>query len=437
MPASRFDGTTNYLTAPFAGMPLIPAWAVTPPAVPSVPTWVVPTAATASSRKVPPPAATQTMPVVAPSTKIDSTGLPQLGEIVDGAPPPGPSSAGNPVRLTGSVSAGSVDFDMGERLDNLMQSSLAITPGSSDLDRAVDRYQTKASRSRYNVKDLGLNYLGLPRGFDFSMEGARLVLDDNIKIKGLESAVYARQSRIDALHAQIATDILQMGLGLGTFDEARGQAIVNKAFDDLRTLAGSAEACKTLQTVAKWRLHASVPNRVFAQPRWDVAEYKQRLEKAQSLAMQGDPEMAIVKSKLQKYENRSKAVQVTGKVVEGTVSAITVAGLGIGVALGAQAAGATWGMANGGSEEKKLLKELYYEKRLESRRKAVSEEAALALMHYQYALDNHNVPLLLCCESLLAQLVGTSGITQILDQPALVHNALISRQIDSSVTDPH
>lgn len=71
-------------------------------------------------------------------------------------------------------------------------------------------------------------------------------------------------------------------------------------------------------------------------------------------------------------------------------------------------------MATGGPESCKLLKELYLDKRFESRCKVISEEAHMAIDNYQMALMTRNPVLLACSESLLGQMIGEMGVKEIM-----------------------
>ena len=70
-------------------------------------------------------------------------------------------------------------------------------------------------------------------------------------------------------------------------------------------------------------------------------------------------------------------------------------------------------MATGGPEQCKLLKELYLDKRLESRCKALNEEAHLAVDNYQLALLTKNPVLLGYSESLVGQMIGGHHVNEV------------------------
>ncbi|MCC7529429.1 MAG: hypothetical protein IT342_12970 [Candidatus Melainabacteria bacterium] len=81
---------------------------------------------------------------------------------------------------------------------------------------------------------------------------------------------------------------------------------------------------------------------------------------------------------------------------------------------GAKVALLSYVMATGGPESCKLLKELYLDKRFESRCKVISEEAHMAIDNYQIAVMTRNPVLLACSESLLGQMIGEMGVKEIM-----------------------
>jgi hypothetical protein len=70
-------------------------------------------------------------------------------------------------------------------------------------------------------------------------------------------------------------------------------------------------------------------------------------------------------------------------------------------------------MATGGPEQCKLLKELYLDKRLESRWKVLNEEAHMAVENYQLAVLTKNPTLLCYSESIVGQMVGGHHVNEV------------------------
>lgn len=337
--------------------------------------------------------------------------------------------------LQGRISQRSVDEDLGNRLNSLISSSLRTASENDRLDKTVARYNTRTERSKFGVKDLTLNYFGFPRGFDASIEGAQLVLDQSNGIKNLQAAEYWQQHRLDTVHAAVVNAMMQMATGLGCSNNTESQQQISTGLAGLEKLVGPGEAKDTLSMLVAWQREVKVPDAVYEQPVWDVSTLQRKSALAAQLALTNDFSMIALRDKLFSISDKSKGLRTTAKVVEGTVSLFTVFGPGPASPIIAQTAGAAWGVANGGSEESKLLKELYFEKQLQSRKDVIKEEAQLALMNYREAIRTKNAPLVLCSEAVLAQLVGAVGINQLLEAQAINHRSFVSRQMQATAAD--
>jgi hypothetical protein len=178
--------------------------------------------------------------------------------------------------------------------------------------------------------------------------------------------------------------------------------------------------------------NAPVPEYVYSQEPWDVDTISKKLKETTKVAMDGDPVVTELMKRLQNYNHKSRTSKVTSKVVEAGVSIATWATPGFLIPLAFEAAGAAYVMATGGTEEHKLIKELYYDKRLESRWRTINEEAQLALSQYQAALASHNGALLACSESVLTQLVGSENIGQVLGKTFLCHKVIGKHPIETA-----
>src|SRR5205085_1048957 len=107
---------------------------------------------------------------------------------------------------------------------------------------------------------------------------------------------------------------------------------------------------------------------------------------------------------LHKYNHMSRAKRAAGHVMETALGAAALAPNVIGS--GAQVGLMFFEMATGGPEDTKLLKELYLNKRFDSRFSTINEETHLALNNYQLAVLTHNPVLLAYSQYWLQQLAG-------------------------------
>jgi hypothetical protein len=327
------------------------------------------------------------------------------------------------------VCAANVDVELNNEMTELLRDAAQRTTGADELRQAMARYSRGSEKGKYGAKDIGLNYLGLPRGLDASMEGANLVLGQPQSIKNLEAAECGWQLQNDQLHEQLWAATLQLAAGLGSHVPAEMRERSADALAVLNKLVGDEEAAKLAESIIGWAQSVKVGADVFRQDRWDFARAREKAELVAEMAEHNDFTMIGVSNKLHHFSDHSRAKRRTSKLVEGTVSAVTMFGPGFGTPIAAQSVGAMWGVSNGGSEESKLLKELYYGKQLESRKRALRTEAELVLAAYQEAVREKNIPLLVCSEALLAQMVGAIGIPRVLEKPVLNHGTFAGQTI--------
>lgn len=141
-----------------------------------------------------------------------------------------------------------------------------------------------------------------------------------------------------------------------------------------------------------------------------------------------DPVSQQIINYLHEYNNVSKLNRGSQKLVRTTLSLASLSPTL--VAPAAQAAIFAWVMASGGSEEDKLLKEVYLGRSLETRKKAIYERANLALDYYQMSLLTKNPALLQCCRSLVKQMAGDVSSQSVLSEgPFVVKNPIKEEEI--------
>lgn len=320
-----------------------------------------------------------------------------------------------------------VDVDLANRLNQLIESALAKA-----TNKSLTKYGGSSQKGKSGLIDVGQNYFGLPRGFDASEEGARVVLNEPGNAHSLESEILLQQKSLDEIHPVLVACILEIALGLGCSPTTESQRHVKKGMQNLTTIAGPEAAGQTLEMLVEWAKTVDVKESVFQQRRWDAEQLENKITLTEELAFNNDPLASDLQMRLHRYSDHSKSMRTTAKVVEGTFTGISMFGPGFGIPIAAKTANAGFGVANGGSEESKLLRQVYYQKQLELRRSALAKEAQSILLHYKEALETQNSPLLLCCEALIAQMVGAIGIQQIIEQPALAHGTFLGHPIEAS-----
>jgi len=328
------------------------------------------------------------------------------------------------------AAAVNVDFELSNEMQELMRSALIHSSDNVELENAIAKFSKSSEKGKFGAKDIGLNYLGLPRGLEASIEGAKLVLGEPNAAKNLEAAECAMQIENDRLHRELCGSILQLACGLGSRQAAKSREHNTAALTRLEKLVGSADAAKVAESIISWGQSVGhIRDSVWKQTPLEFIEVQDEANRIAQMAEQHDFAIIGLKNKLHRFSDHTRAKRRGSKFVEGTVSAVTMFGPGFGTPIAAQTVGAMWGVTNGGSEESKLLKEIYYQRQLESRSAALRAEASMILLAYQDALRTKNIPLLVTAEALLAQLVGALGVAQVLDQPVINHGTFAGRTI--------
>lgn len=319
-------------------------------------------------------------------------------------------------QLEGSITLSCQHSLVARRIDQLLDSALNKDSKTAVLDKAVKHYNKTSQKVLAETKD-AMDYLIPYRGFGPSSEAGDIILDEKVKLKSRASAEYARQKLIDEKHLQIVTSMSQIAMGLGMSDQVRGEKITASGIQALKGLVGDEEAEKTVDMLDEWSKNVVVPESVYAQGVWDVNQRQEKTKFVMETALDSDVVIQEVKIRLHKYNQRSKGAMIASHIVETTLGAASLTPTFIGPA--AKAALLAFVMATGGPESCKLMKELYLDKRFESRCKVVAEETHIALENYHVALLTRNPCLLALSESLVGEMTGPESVKQVLGATVL------------------
>jgi hypothetical protein len=317
------------------------------------------------------------------------------------------------VALEGSATYFDISARFGERLHKLTKSALDQNPEYQKTAKAVDHYRTNVQRALRVTKD-AVNYVYPYRGFSMSIEGSRVILDEKQKLNNLCVAELTKQRYWDEMHPKVMAQILQITQGLGMENSDDADAAVKKGVAGLANLTDAETAEATLKELKEWKNQLSVPEPLFNQPSWDVESSERVYQNAIKVSADGDPLIHQVFKTVKKYEHGKLANMAAG-AIEANLSAVTILSGNPFASLAAEGVNTAFVMTTGGPEENKILKELYFGRRLEIRRKRISDEAQLALTNYQKALMTHNAPQLAMSEMVLSELVGPERIATVLE----------------------
>lgn len=315
----------------------------------------------------------------------------------------GPSTQEPSRELSGSIDFSDPYEGITKRIDELLETALYRDTKSIELDKAVNHYRKKTQIVIAEGKE-ATNYLIPYRGFGPSKEAGDIILDENVKLKSRAAAEYAKQRQIDEAHLKVTSSMMQIAMGLGMEDKTRGEEVTGKGMTSLKELVGEEQAQKTLAMLNSIGASIDLNDPAFRKQAWDIEEKQNKQRKILELALEDDMVVHQIKKHIHKYNHKSKLAMVSSQVVQVVLGSASLTPSFVGPA--AKTALMAYIMATGGPEQSKLLKQLYLDKRLESRWKVLNEEAHMALDNYQLALLTKNPMLLACSESLVGQMVG-------------------------------
>lgn len=326
--------------------------------------------------------------------------------------------------------SGSINFEdpyetASQQIDQLLECALSRDPRSQVLDKAVNHYRKKTQIVVAESKDAA-NHVIPFRGFGPSSEAGDIITGEKLTIKSKASAEYARQKHVDELHVKVVSSMMQISMGLGMADQERGQAVTASGVNALKELVGEEEAEKAKAALISMASQISADDEIFKKQAWDVQERQKIHRQIMELSLDDDPVVHQIKKHIHKYNHKSKFAMVSSSVIQSMLGAASMTPTFVGPA--AKTALVAFVMATGGPEQCKLLKELYLDKRLESRWKVLNEEAHLAVDNYQLAVLTKN-PVLLCySESIVGQMVGGHHVDEVFG------TSLLAKRSDASHT---
>ncbi|CAM6006238.1 unnamed protein product [Sphagnum balticum] len=234
-------------------------------------------------------------------------------------------------------------------------------------------------------------------GFEQSSEAGDVILDEKLKIKSKGSADYATQLRKDKIERDVYTAIMQVAEGLGCPDSARAQSELDQGTEFMKSLVGQEETEKTLVIMKDWCSAIKIDESTFEAKPMSVLETEMQSRAVVDALMKTDPVIDDIRQTVHKrYNRRSNLARVTAKVVNFGLS-VTEYSPTI-VSPISQVAWTAYIATQGGPEEAKLLQEVYFGKRFESRFKTLDTCADLAVNGHNNAIMTKNPALLAVSE---------------------------------------
>ncbi|MBS1953061.1 MAG: hypothetical protein JST89_02685 [Cyanobacteria bacterium SZAS-4] len=297
-----------------------------------------------------------------------------------------------------------------ELIDQLVISAYERDARASEIRAKEGKYRGSLRKSIAKVSDMA-QFMTAYKGFQASSEAADVILEEKQKLKSKAAVEWIKQKQHDELHPKVVSSLMQIASGLGMSDPVKQQKNVDVGVKQLASIVGDEDAKRALVAMTAWA--ASVKESaspIAAQEPLSVLKLDSATKKLMESSLQRDEIVLETKSKLQKYNHRSKLLQATAKVVNSTLSVAMFSPTIVSPA--AQIALLAFLMATGGPEEAKLLKELYLDRRIECRYKMINQEATQAINNYNVASITGNTVLVQFCNLTASKMGGKDVLAQ-------------------------
>jgi hypothetical protein len=307
------------------------------------------------------------------------------------------------VELHGSASINLTHDHITKTIDSLAEAAFERDPKMQELTKAWFHFRTPVQKAAA-VTASALNYGILTRGDMPSSEGGDVILDEKLKIKSRGSAEYARQRQTDSINLKVTSAVMEICMGIGTKDPGRADKLVSSGRTALAKLVGDEKAETAVSDLKHWSSTLNLPENVYSQDAWDIDEHQNRLNATVQNAMDNDEVIVQIKRLVQKYNHHSMLYRVSSRVMNVGLSVAGLSPTMMGPA--AQVALLAYIMATGGPEEDKLMNELNFDKRLQSRFDLITAKSQMALDKYEVAVLTKNPMLLVCSQSVIRQMTS-------------------------------
>lgn len=314
--------------------------------------------------------------------------------------------------LQGEVSTYQPHTVVSQSINNLVDAALANDGRTVELNKAVDKYSSIPMKVLAAAGNQ-LNFAVPNRGFNPSIEAGNVVTGENLKVKSLAAAELARQKQVDETHVKVVASVMQLAMGMGMADRAKGQIKIDQEYNTLRGLVGEEQANKTMNSLLQWSTqpHVKAQEAAFNKDVWDIHEQRDKKLAIMTTALNSDPVVADVLGRIHKYSHKSKFARVSSRVVQTTLSTIALGPDFVGA--GGKIALSVFVGATGGPEQDKMMKELYLGERLDSRSNVLNSEIQLAMENYQIGKLTHNAVLMAAAEAIIQQMAGPEVLPEV------------------------
>lgn len=279
-----------------------------------------------------------------------------------------------------------------QRFNELTDIAIERRADTQELNRKQKHFNGLLSKTWHGTRDI-VELCTEYQGFEQSSEAADIILGEKLKIKSKASTDYARQMIKDQTERNLLCAMMQLAEGLGVSDKEESQAEIDQGMSRLKELVGDNEAEHTLKVMTEWSKSIGVEPVNFNQRPFNILETQRQSKSVLDKAMRHDSVVEEIRTTLhKKYNRRSNLARVTAKVMNAGLSIASFSPTIISPA--AQIAWTVYIATQGGPEESKLLKEVYWGKRFESRYVTLTAYSTLAVNSYNTAIMTKNGSLL-------------------------------------------
>jgi hypothetical protein len=318
--------------------------------------------------------------------------------------------------ISGTVTEWEGPVTLDKMVNHLVDVSYDKTPDGKKLDKQIKHLSGRKARAVAVTKD-AFEHTFQYQGFDPSIRAGKLILDDKYKIRNIAWAEYERQRLVDKLHGQVVTATMQLAEGIGMQDPASSAPVIASAKGALEALVGEEETQRTITGLTLWLNHAKVSDDVFQQTPWSTIDRNKKLEDIVKTALVKDAVVKEVTQRVSRYAHPNPALNMAVKVLDTGLSGIAYFAPGLAIPLAAETLEASMKESTGGSEENKLERELLLDRRIQSRFKVLSHEAAMAVDNYRFALVTRNPQLLVFSQELITDMAGKEQLSKLVPTP--------------------
>ncbi|HEY9792623.1 MAG TPA: hypothetical protein V6D22_19640 [Candidatus Obscuribacterales bacterium] len=264
----------------------------------------------------------------------------------------------------------------------------------------LHKESTSKERAKARASDMA-NYAMLFKGVSPSTEGGEAILKAKLPAKNVAAAAFGKQQMEDQVQRQVVSQMLEMAMGMGNENGAGSQQL-NHADRMLRQTAGAAAATASAQFLRSISNTKAVDATGLSQ--WSAQSTQANVATAVKIAAGRDAVIAAIKQEVHHYNRHKKGALGAQRVTRTALSAASLTPSIVGPVAQVLLFGEILG--TGGTEQDKLLKELYIDKRLESRIGLLTDLSHMAIYYHHVGVSTHNKVLEASSRSLLTSLVG-------------------------------